>query len=484
MSVLLSDMDDMDVAGAMLLIGTKNDASDKPIFASTGAVGTKRKKRDIISLTQVCAPNQAKKKKKKAAPKNKNKMGDSPTWSFSGYDDDNWQMQEYYDIDRANVPVNPERSPAQHSRASEAASVSPRKTKRKLLVQTGKGVALKGAEKPPPGNIKESKANAAADPLVLSWRYVGPDSAPSPDRYELEIEFLKRQIAEDTVKLEEAVRRKNEAVSLNRREAQRANRAVPAQQSSRSASPGQQQRDGASSSHPVNQSKVASALSAYTHHLQKLSVDTAASQTGAKGASKKQLNDRKRGKKPRRSKKKAATSFISLTPITDGGKFKFAESRDFKVDEPDDDTSIPPARKKMAEWEMQVNRGQWRRLRRFTVQTMFWSLRRGAQEKRRGVPSGPGSSSVHIEKALHGHRAQKSGRVQAGEQEKNVGGAQRIGSHHELVQQELHFQHVEEAARACEKQKSKSKAPRCINPLCAASYERQTQDKNSNSHCR
>ena len=366
MSVLLSDMDDMDVAGAMLLIGTKNDASDKPIFASTGAVGTKRKKRDIISLTQVCAPNQAKKKKKKAAPKNKNKMGDSPTWSFSGYDDDNWQMQEYYDIDRANVPVNPERSPAQHSRASEAASVSPRKTKRKLLVQTGKGVALKGAEKPPPGNIKESKANAAADPLVLSWRYVGPDSAPSPDRYELEIEFLKRQIAEDTVKLEEAVRRKNEAVSLNRREAQRANRAVPAQQSSRSASPGQQQRDGASSSHPVNQSKVASALSAYTHHLQKLSVDTAASQTGAKGASKKQLNDRKRGKKPRRSKKKAATSFISLTPITDGGKFKFAESRDFKVDEPDDDTSIPPARKKMAEWEMQVNRGQWRRLRRFT----------------------------------------------------------------------------------------------------------------------
>ena len=44
-----------------------------------------------------------------------------------------------------------------------------------------------------------------------------------------------------------------------------------------------------------------------------------------------------------RSKKKAATkSFISLTPITDGGKFKFTK-RDFKVHEPDDDTSIARA---------------------------------------------------------------------------------------------------------------------------------------------
>ena len=68
----------------------------------------------------------------------------------------------------------------------------------------------------------------------------------------------------------------------------------------------------------------------------------------------------------RHPRKKAAKSFISLTPITDGGKFKFAESRDFKVHEADDDTTVPPARKKMAEWEMQVNRGQWSRLRRFT----------------------------------------------------------------------------------------------------------------------
>lgn len=92
----------------------------------------------------------------------------------------------------------------------------------------------------------------------------------------------------------------------------------------------------------------------------------AGSQTGIGGASRKQSNVRHLKKGVRCPRKKAAKSFISLTPITDGGKFKFAESRDFKVHEADDDTTVPPARKKMAEWEMQVNCGQWSRLRRFT----------------------------------------------------------------------------------------------------------------------
>ena len=265
MSVLPSDRD---AADAMLLIQQKecsDDTRGKQNPASMVAVGTKRKIEDATLRTQVFAPNRAKKKKKIAAPKNKNNTGSLPGLIFNGYDDDNWQMQEVYDIELANVPLSPERSPTQRLQVSQAESFPSRKAK--FLAQTGKGVALKEAEKPRPGNNRVSKANAGAGAAVQLRSDVAPDLEPSLDRYKLEIELLKRQIAERTAKLEEVVRRKSEAVSLNQRPGLW--RAVPAQQPSRSAAPGKQQRNGASASHPVNQSNAASALSASTNHLQK-----------------------------------------------------------------------------------------------------------------------------------------------------------------------------------------------------------------------
>lgn len=74
------------------------------------------------------------------------------------------------------------------------------------------------------------------------------------------------------------------------------------------------------------------------------------------------LDNRERGRK----KAPLCTPLKSLTPIVDGGKFTFEESRDFKLNEDDDDETIPPPLKKMADWEKKLNCGQWSRLRELT----------------------------------------------------------------------------------------------------------------------
>ena len=281
MKTLLSDMDDMDVAGAMLLIQQKQHgggANDKQIPAQSGIGGSKRKNDGTTLLTQPCAPNEAEKEKKIATPKKLKTTVTSSTIDFN-YDDTNWIMHEVFDVQHDNVPLYPVRSPAKSAIKVRSDSAAKPKTKRKIIVCGGLGTAHKGKGKRRKGNNRVFRANVGTGAAAQLQSDVAPLSTPGAEQYQLEIESLRRQIAEQTAKLKEVVKLKKKAVSLNRRQARRLHCATPAQQSLCSNTMYEQQRDGASLSHSDNESKAPSGIIAFSHHLQKLSADTAVSQT-------------------------------------------------------------------------------------------------------------------------------------------------------------------------------------------------------------
>jgi hypothetical protein len=342
MSEILSDMD---VAGAMLLIQQKqygDGARGKLILSETGVSGSERKNDGAFVLTQPSAPDRAKRKKKPVALSNIGKGGAMVSSDFV-YDNYDWQTYEVFDLQQANAPLA--RSPAQSSRASRASKVrSKPAAKRKITSQASESCHSQKADGKRKKGNNESNPDAGASAAAKPQHNAAPPSEPDEDKLASEIEELRRQISEHTAKLQEAKRLKKAALSDYQQYARLGNRCAAVQQ-------------------PSKRANAASAMRGSVQQRQKLA-QTIGNPTGVVGARRKAQHKRK--KVARDVQSMDDTNFISLTRITNGGKFKFAESRDFKVHEPDDDKTIPPPRVKMADWETQVNLGQWRRLRGFT----------------------------------------------------------------------------------------------------------------------
>ena len=360
MSDLLSDID---VAGAMLLIQQRG--GDKPTPAETGVSGSERKNDGAFSPTQPSAPGQAKKKKTAVAPKDNNKGGAMISSNFV-YDNYDWQTYEVFDVSKANAPLKPAHVSAKVARPVELGPDSSAGAKRKIAVQKGAREATQAKKKRKKSKTK-IKAQAGVPRAADPRRGAGAPRVMSSDLLNLEIGRLKRLLAEKTAALEQAVSLRSEV----------ARSVIPRHMWAAGVSSAQMQADSAArktgSGHGAAATKIVSskasrwdknALRAYAFDFEQPNAE-ASRVTGIRAEAALQLsNGRKRATHKAQSVNGAG--FISLTRITNGGKFKFAEAKAFEVDEPDDDVTIPPFRLKMAEWETRVNRGQWGRLRLFT----------------------------------------------------------------------------------------------------------------------
>lgn len=351
MSQLSGDMDDIDVAGAMLLIQQRG--GDKPTFAETGT-GALEGKDDGPSLaTQSSVPGQAKIKKTAVAPKDNAKGGATapPVFVYDNYD---WQTYEVFDLHNANATLQFVNSPAEVARSAKNRPDASG-AKRKIVVQAGERAARKVKKKfkKRDKKVKKSKTGAGASAATAPHRGAASHAALQHEQLMLEIEILNRRLAEKTAKLERAKSLRNKASDLQNSQ----------QRASGLSFDRGWHRQGAAKQAPRN-TTAKNACFAGTRYLEMQIARHNDGQTGAASAARnsQHLQQGAAHKTPSES----GAGFISLTEIADGGKFKFAEAKAFRVDEPDDDKTIPPLRLKMAEWETQVNRGQWRRLRRFT----------------------------------------------------------------------------------------------------------------------
>ena len=339
-----------DAAGAMLLIQQRG--GDKPISAETEKGAPVPKEKAAFLPAQQFARGQ--KKKKKTAASNNDRTGGRMSTTPFLYENYDWQTYEVFDLQKANALPKLVRSPAKVARPANVGVNNSVAAKRKIGVKAGVGVASQAKAKRRKG-IKKSKKNtkaeagvsaAAESARLVAVAKVTPPVTPASLRQIND--KLRRELAEKTAQLEEAKRLRGVAVSAN-------------QPQFWQSPEGMQAHAGAWKS---GRGHGAPKVSTKASRKAKNSAPAFFSSIETQNAQVFKANRKKPAR--RKAQRVKGAAFISVTRTTDGGKYKFAEAKAYRVDEPGDDKTVPPPRLKMAEWESQVNRGQWARLRQFT----------------------------------------------------------------------------------------------------------------------
>lgn len=262
--------------------------------------------------------------------------------------DETWQLHDVYALDSANRPLRFGRSPVKVARVDVNASTS-------SAAAGNRSVTLGEAKRAsflPASGLKAKKIGARfvtsavvgnpalAQRPVVALLSDGAGGTPTVAQLEAEIAEIQRKLNEHKATLaKEQKELKERKESISAHAYKTAARAI----------------------------RVAGGRAPPSTTKQEKSVQRKPLSTGV-GASASQK--RKRLASPRKSKgeklKKRRLDVVFVTRITGGGKFTFKESQDFELDKEDDDKTIPPPRRKMAEWETKLNVGQWGRLKSIT----------------------------------------------------------------------------------------------------------------------